>query len=141
MEREYLKRPAALIGANVAVSWLLASIALRTPASVVLLLLSAGACGHPNAPDQVPAWLTSVIRELEAQPVANPPAFIARYEYEREVVYYLPARCCDIWSNLYRVDGTIRCHPDGGLTGHGDGRCPDFSTARTNEQIIWRDPR
>jgi hypothetical protein len=24
-----------------------------------------------------------------------------------EIVYYLPPRCCGIWSNLYQADGTI----------------------------------
>jgi hypothetical protein len=88
-----------------------------------------------------PEWLTVLIRSLESQPVANPPAFIARYDYGGRVVYYLPARCCDIPSNVYTADGTIICHADGGLKGDGDGRCPDFVATRKNEQIVWRDAR
>src|SRR5688572_5744526 len=96
---------------------------------------------NPVAPEALPDWLTALTRELQTEPVANPPAFIARYEYKNEVVYYLPPRCCDVWSNLYRADGTVLCHPDGGLTGKGDGRCADFVAERKNERIIWRDPR
>jgi len=88
-----------------------------------------------------PEWLATLIRDLENQPVANPPAFIARYDYRGQAVYYLPARCCDIPSNVYSAAGTIICHADGGFSGGGDGRCSDFLTARKNERIIWRDPR
>jgi hypothetical protein len=108
---------------------------------VCVLATTGCAAGNLVAPARHPDWLTSLIRQLEAQPVANPPAFIARYEYRGEIVYYLPARCCDIWSTLYHADGTIVCHPDGGLTGRGDGRCPTFLAERANEQIIWRDSR
>lgn len=105
------------------------------------LLSAACGAGNPAAPDGRPAWLASLIRELEAQPVANPPAFVAKYQYRGEAVYFLPARCCDVWSTVYRTDGTTLCHPDGGVTGHGDGQCPTFLKERTNEQIVWRDPR
>src|SRR5262245_52678413 len=100
--------------------------------------LFAGACAarNPVASDMRPDWLMSLIRQLEGQPVANPPAFIARYDFRREIVYYLPARCCDIPSTLYRADGTVLCHPDGGFSGRGDGQCPTFFSERANEQII-----
>ena len=87
------------------------------------------------------AWLTTVIRQLETQPVANPPAFIARYEYKGDPVYFVPQRCCDVMSVVYRSDGAVMCHADGGFAGTGDGRCPDFFAERRNERIIWRDPR
>ena len=105
------------------------------------LLVAGCAAETPTAPDRLPVWLRSLIHDLEAAPVANPPASIARYEYRGETVYYLPARCCDIWSTVYRADGTVMCHPDGGITGRGDGQCPSFLAERTKEQIVWRDPR
>jgi hypothetical protein len=94
-----------------------------------------------HASDSPPAWLTTLIRQLETQPVANPPAFLARYEYNGETVYFVPQRCCDVMSVVYRSDGAVLCHADGGYTGNGDGRCPDFFAARRNEHIIWRDSR
>ena len=89
----------------------------------------------------LPAWLTDLIRQLENEPVANPPATIARYEYKGQTVYFLPQRCCDIFSNLYDADGNIIGHPDGGITGQGDGRVPDFFEERSNEAPIWKDAR
>jgi len=114
----------------------------RIPPLLLALALSAGcATTRLTNSESLPPWLTSLIHELESQRVANPPAFIARYDYRGAVVYYLPPRCCDIWSNLYDVDGAIICHPDGGLSGSGDGRCADFLAQRTNERVVWRDPR
>ena len=95
----------------------------------------------PVAPDQTPAWLTALIRTFERDPVASPALSITRYEYKGEVVYFVPPRCCDIWSDVYRADGSILCHANGGITGGGDGRCPDFLSERTTAQIIWQDPR
>lgn len=105
--------------------------------------LALAACQSPSpvAPESLPTWVRTLIHDLEAAPVANPPAMIARYEYKGAVVYFLPQRCCDVWSDLYRADGTVVCHPDGGITGKGDGGCSDFFAQRTKEQIIWRDPR
>jgi hypothetical protein len=109
---------------------------------LMCILLGIGCrTASPVAPDGHPEWLISLIRQLEAEPVATPPAFIAQYEYRGERVYYLSARCCDIWSTLYRATGSIICHPDGGFGGGGDGRCPTFFVERTNERIVWRDSR
>jgi len=106
------------------------------------MLFAAGCtAGGPAAPDPLPAWLTSLIRQLESEPVANPPASIARYDYRGEIVYYLPSRCCDVWSTLWNAAGAVICHPDGGLTGLGDGNCPAFRAERTHELIVWRDSR
>lgn len=87
------------------------------------------------------AWLSELIRELEQEPVANPPARVYRYLYNEQEVYYLTGRCCDVPSKVYDVDGNLLCEPDGGITGQGDGRCPDFIDTRTNETLIWKDKR
>ena len=115
---------------------------MRASATALLLAASlTAACTMDASVGNDPEWLATLIRDLENQPVANPPAFIARYDYRGQAVYYLPARCCDIPSNVYSAAGTIICHADGGFSGGGDGRCSDFLTARKNERIIWRDPR
>ena len=86
-------------------------------------------------------WLTGLIQKLENEPVADPPASITRYEYNSQTVYFLPQRCCDIFSVLYDTEGSIIGHPDGGITGQGDGRVPDFLEERSSESVIWRDQR
>jgi hypothetical protein len=86
-------------------------------------------------------WLTNLIQKLQNEPVANPPASIIQYEYRGQTVFFLPQRCCDIPSTLYDAAGNIMGHPDGGITGQGDGRVPDFFEERSNERIVWEDGR
>lgn len=112
---------------------------MRTTAIALVLSVILGSACAPRA--NHPAWLGTVIAELEREPVANPPALIASYEYKGQTVYYLPPRCCDVPSTVYGPTGTVICSADGGLTGKGDGRCPDFFAERKNERMIWRDKR
>lgn len=100
-------------------------------------LLSTG----PHLPKDTPTWLRDLIQDLASQPVANPPASITAFTYRDQTVYFLPSRCCDIPSVLYDASGVVLCAPDGGITGQGDGRCPDFVTARRDERLIWADSR
>lgn len=101
----------------------------------------------PQIPDGATAnalaapWLNELVQQLQREEPANPPAKIYRYTYNNQEVYYLTGRCCDIPSKLYDRDGNILCEPDGGITGRGDGRCPDFAEKRTNETLIWEDKR
>lgn len=110
-------------------------------ATVGLIVLTNLACRAPTPPDDSPVWLRELVSRLESEPVANPPAYLARYLYRGDTVYYLPPRCCDIPSLVFNLGGEVICAADGGITGAGDGRCPDFFAARRDERIIWRDAR
>jgi len=105
---------------------------------VTAALTACGGAGSGSDPTPVPTPVANLIHQLQTQPPANPPAYIARYEYRGQVVYYIPPRCCDIFSDLYDGSGQLVCHPDGGVAGDGDGRCPDFLSQRRNETILWR---
>jgi hypothetical protein len=112
---------------------------MRMTTRVLLLCASLGIACTPVADH--PVWLEAVIAELESEPVANPPALIASYEYKGQTVLYLPPRCCDVPSTVYGPTGAVICSADGGLTGKGDGRCSDFFAGRQGERTIWRDRR
>ena len=88
-----------------------------------------------------PQWVNQLIEKYKAEPVGNPPQSIWRYEYQGQVVYYVPAQCCDMYSTLYDADGNVMCAPNGGIDGRGDGKCEDFLSGRSQEQLIWQDPR
>ena len=88
-----------------------------------------------------PQWVNQLIEKYKAEPVGNPPQSIWRYEYQGRVVYYVPAQCCDMYSTLYDAGGNVICAPNGGIDGKGDGRCEDFLAQRTQEQLVWQDPR
>lgn len=93
-----------------------------------------------TAPPLMP-WQADLVRKLEKAPVANPPASLVQYGYKGRVVYYVPPRCCDIFSDLYDANGKVIGHPDGGITGQGDGRVTDFLKERENDRIAWKDQR
>lgn len=103
------------------------------------ILILAGC--SPATPSENPKWVDQRVKEFQGAPVGNPPQSIWRYAYNGQVVYYVPAQCCDMFSTLYDADGNVICAPDGGLTGAGDGRCADFMSQKTQEQLIWQDPR
>jgi len=88
-----------------------------------------------------PKWVDQLVSTFKNGPVGNPPRSIWRYDYKGQEVYFIPAQCCDQYSQLYDASGNIICAPDGGFIGKGDGRCPDFISVRTDEILIWQDPR
>ncbi len=112
---------------------------MRTLVFIGLILFCS--CLDSTSPDQNPEWITKLIWEYEREPVGNPPQSIWRYEYKGQIVYYLPAQCCDQFSSLFDKDGNLICAPDGGFSGRGDGRCTDFFLERKNEKLIWKDSR
>ena len=111
----------------------------KTSAIIAIMLLLA-ACAQA-AQSGNPAWVDQLIQQFKSQPVGNPPQSIWRYEYNGQVVYYIPAQCCDQYSTLFDVQGQVLCAPDGGFIGGGDGKCKDFFDQRSNEQLVWQDSR
>ena len=99
------------------------------------------ACNQSTAPDENPEWINDLIKKYQSEPVGNPPQSIWRYEYKGIIVYYVPPQCCDQFSTLYDMLSNVICAPNGGITGRGDGRCPDFFEERKSEKLIWQDPR
>jgi hypothetical protein len=95
----------------------------------------------PAVSNDLPPFVLQLIERHESAPTANPPASIWRYQYKGRVVFYVPPSCCDVPSELYDLEGNLICGPDGGLTGKGDGKCPDFFEQRQEEFRVWSDPR
>jgi hypothetical protein len=108
--------------------------------AVFMLLFLLAACAQATQTKN-PAWVDQMIKKFEKDPVANPPLSVWKYEYSGQVVYFVPAHCCDITSVVYDAEGNMVCAPDGGITGKGDGKCSDFFDQRSNEQLIWQDGR
>ena len=88
-----------------------------------------------------PAWLKARIKAVLDERKRNPIIRILRYSYGGQTVYYVSAPCCDQYSDVLDTKGKLVCHPDGGITGKGDGKCPDFEKNKTNEKLVWQDPR
>ena len=108
--------------------------------AILLFVILLSACAQATQSGN-PAWVDQLIKKYESEPVGNPPQSIWRYEYNNQLVYYVPPQCCDQYSTLYDGEGAILCAPDGGITGKGDGKCSDFFDKRSNELLIWQDTR
>ncbi|MDX5348112.1 MAG: hypothetical protein LPJ89_01405 [Hymenobacteraceae bacterium] len=118
---------------------------------VSLLLLGFCSCGSSSKTSrniekrqevqQHPTWMNKLIAGILEEKPANPPAKIYSYTYQGQEVFYLTGHCCDVPATLYNAQGQVLCLPDGGITGKGDGRCPDFHSTKTNEKLIWEDNR
>jgi hypothetical protein len=94
-----------------------------------------------NDTNKVPPCIKKLIDSFKTEPMQNPPRSIYSYTYQGKTVYYITPVCCDNFSELIDSNCKLIGHPDGGFTGRGDGRIPDFRTARTNEKLIWKDER
>ncbi|RZK15394.1 MAG: hypothetical protein EOO56_22925 [Hymenobacter sp.] len=81
------------------------------------------------------------IAELQAKPKGNPAYEVWAYKYQGRRVYLVTSSCCDQYITLYDACLNVLCAPSGGLTGHGDGGCPQFYQEATDKQLVWRDPR
>jgi hypothetical protein len=92
-------------------------------------------------PRDVPLCIRELVDEAASAPVKNPPSSVTEYEYKEKIVYYIPPSCCDFPSTLLDTECKMVCSPDGGLSGEGDGKCPDFFTVAQKKRTIWQDSR
>ena len=88
-----------------------------------------------------PLYVNKLIENFKAQSVQNPPRRIYSFKYKNELVYFVPAVCCDQFSDLYDSQGKIKGHPDGGFSGMGDGLFLDFKDRSYKKKLIWEDNR
>lgn len=114
------------------------SIRLVLAAFLVLALCT---CNKVDVAEDTPRAIKKIIREMQDENPRMPRASIWEYSFEGRKVYYVPPQGGDIPSTLYDSKGEQLCHPDGGLFGAGDGNCPSFFSSRSEERLIWKDPR
>jgi hypothetical protein len=91
--------------------------------------------------ERLPDCVQLEIQKIISEQVRNPPSSVVRYTYNNQLVYFIPAYCCDFPSVLLNSNCDRICSPDGGISGSGDDNCADFFQKRTEEQIIWQDNR
>jgi len=113
---------------------------MRSCALVLIALLSC-TCSKTSLETTLPNCIRQKINTIKNEAVRNPPAKVYQYTYQNQTVYFIPSYCCDVFSELYDSNCTLVCHPDGGITGRGDGRCTDFFDLRKDEKLIWEDER
>ena len=87
------------------------------------------------------ACIKKLVAQFRQEEKQNPPRRIYSYTYKEKLVFFVPAICCDFFSDLYDDKCNLIAHPDGGFTGRGDGTAPDFMQTKTNEKLLWKDER
>lgn len=65
------------------------------------------------------------------------PEQVDEWAWNGQVVLRADFGCCDMYTEVYDQDCTYLCAPDGGLTGLGDGTCPDFFDEARHLETIW----
>lgn len=94
-----------------------------------------------NAADApLPACIKNKIDSFKLKEAHERPQRVVEYTYKGKKVYYVVMPCCDFFNEVY----DDKCHflgaPDGGFTGRGDGKIPDFFEEAKNKKLIWGKP-
>ncbi len=85
----------------------------------------------------MPQCLAAKIDSLKKVPNVNPLQSVIQYSYKGTVVYYVKAGCCDQFNEVYDASCKSLGAPDGGITGKGDNKLPDFFMNATNKKVVW----
>ena len=103
----------------------------------MLPFLSASDC---TKKETIPSCIQRLIDEGLKHTPPDAPTQVDEYEYQGKRVFLFTAPCCDQYNNLYDVNCNLLCAPTGGITGKGDGKCPDFSTTAKHIRVSWKKP-
>jgi hypothetical protein len=88
--------------------------------------------------DSLPVCIRKKIDSFKLMPKHEQPQKVTEYTYKGKKVYYVTMPCCDFFNEVYDDKCTFLGSPDGGFTGKGDGKLPDFFTEAKNEKLIWK---
>ncbi|WP_230679862.1 DUF6970 domain-containing protein [Pontibacter rufus] len=105
-----------------------------------MLTVPLSSCEKLELEVNVPNCIEQQIREIKQEDVRNPPAKVWQWKVDNKIYYYITSDCCDQFNYLYDSNCNVVCAPDGGITGAGDGRCPDFN-GQVEQTLIWEDDR
>ncbi len=100
----------------------------------LFLLSSCGLCPKKTNTAAQEKWLSKSIDEAKKDGYFS----VDMYLYEGDTVYLFEPPCCDRFSELYDRNGKLICHPAGGITGKGDGKCPDFVKKAEKIKSLYR---
>ena len=111
------------------------------PLIFILFISFNFSCDEIIDEDGATSCIREKIEQFKRESLTNPPRAVYSYQYNGKTVFHINSDCCDQFHTLYDVNCNIICFPDGGITGNGDGSCPDFFTKATNQVLIWKDTR
>ncbi len=86
----------------------------------------------------IPTCIKIKIDSFKIMQKHEQPQRVVEYMYRGKKVYYIVMPCCDFFSEVYDSACKFLGSPDGGITGKGDGKLPDFFTEASKEKLIWQ---
>lgn len=89
----------------------------------------------------VPTCLKNKIDSFKLKEPHEKPQRVLEYIYKSKKVYYVVMPCCDFFNEVYDANCNFLGAPDGGFTGKGDGKIPDFFEEAKNEKLVWGTPK
>ena len=111
-------------------------IKIITFTSVVFLFACAAHKKIENT-NELPSCLRSKIDSMSTNPNEGAPQSVTRYMYKDKTVYYMRPSCCDKYNIVFDSVCTVLGYPDGGFTGRGDGKMPDFFKEAKDGKTVW----
>jgi hypothetical protein len=89
----------------------------------------------------IPACMKNKIDSFKLKEPHERPQRVVEYVYKAKKVYLVVMPCCDFFNEVYDDKCIYLGAPDGGFTGKGDGKIPDFYEAATSEKLVWGTPK
>ena len=86
----------------------------------------------------IPACLKNKIDSFKLKEAHEKPQRVVQYMYKGKKVYYVVMPCCDFFNEVYDENCRYLGAPDGGFTGKGDGKLPDFTAEAKPGKEIWK---
>ena len=108
--------------------------------SIIAAVLLISGCKKIALKEDVPACIEKKIKDISNEEVRNSPAEVWKWEANGDVFYYFTSNCCDEFNYIYDGNCNVICAPDGGISGNGDGNCPDLEIEAL-KSLVWKDKR
>jgi hypothetical protein len=89
----------------------------------------------------VPSCIKNKIDSFKVKEAHEKPQRVLEYTYKGKKVYYVVMPCCDFYNEVYDDKCNFLGAPDGGFTGKGDGKIPDFFEEAKSEKLVWGTPK
>lgn len=90
---------------------------------------------------QLPTCIKNKIDSFKLKEPHERPQRVIEYMYKSKKVYYIAMPCCDFFNEVYDDKCNLLGVPDGGFSGQGDGKLPDFFKEATAEKLVWGTPK
>lgn len=94
---------------------------------------------HASGDDtKLPTCIKNKIDSFKLKEVHEQPQSVVEYMYKGKKVYYVVMPCCDFFNEVYDEHCNYLGAPNGGFTGKGDGKIPDFDEVAKPGKTIWK---